>query len=109
MKIFEWRKKTWYQRVIFALTIICIIELASHPELRLLLPAIDALGLDLLVLLISAQLLDYARPALYITHRSVLIPLSRRLYALLIFMLGIMGPYVAARVSITRLSYVTGA
>jgi hypothetical protein len=104
MRLFEWRKNSWYRQAIFVLTIVLVVVLAAHPELRLLLPLVDALGLDLLLLLISAQLMDYARPFLYTTKRSVVLPLAKRSYALAIYFLGIMGPYVAARVSVYRLS-----
>jgi hypothetical protein len=109
MQLFEWRKKGWYRQAIFVLTIVLVIVLASHPELRLLLPLVDALGLDLLLLLISAQFLDYARPFLYVVHRSVVLPLARWSYSLAIFFLGIVGPYVEARVLAYRLSRGTAA
>ena len=104
MKLFEWRKKGWYRRAIFVLTIVLVVALAAHPELRLLLPLVDALGLDLLLLLISAQFMDYARPLLRAVHHSVIRPLAVGFYALAIYFLGIMGPYVEARVSVFRLS-----
>jgi len=102
MKLFEWRKNGWYRRAIFVLTIVLVVVLASHPELRLLLPLVDAFGLDLLLLLISAQFMDYARPLLHVIHRSVVLPLASKSYSLVIYFLGIMGPYVAARVAVYR-------
>lgn len=109
MKVFEWRKKGWYRQAIFVLTIVLVVVLASHPELRLLLPLVDALGLDLLLLLISAQFMDYARPFLYTVHRSIVLPLAKRSYSLAIYFFGIMGPYVEAQVLAHRLSRVTVA
>jgi hypothetical protein len=107
MKIFDWRKKHWYRQAMLVLTIILVVVLASHPELRLLLPIIDAMGLDLLLLLISAQFLDYVRPWLHAVHRTVIGPLAKRVYALAIFLFGTAGPYVDAQVFTCRLSRVT--
>jgi len=89
----------------FLLTIVLVVVLASHPELRLLLPLVDALGLDLLLLLVSAQLIDYVMPLLFIIRRSVVSPLANRSYSLAIYSLGIMGPYVEARLSVSRLPH----
>ena len=84
------------------LTVVLVIVLASHPELRLFLPLLDALGLDLLLLLISMQFLDYARPLALMAHRSVLLPLASALYGAVLFFFGMMGPYVDARVATCR-------
>lgn len=104
MRIFEWRKNSWYRRAIFVLTLILIVLLAAHPELRLLLPLVDTMGLDILLFLISAQLLDYVRPAFTFLFHSAVIPLTRRIFFLAIYLLGIMGPYVEARISSCRVS-----
>jgi len=72
MKLFKWREKTWWQRSVLILTVIVVVVLASHPELRLFLPLVDALGLDLLLLLMGAQFLDYVRPGLALA-RSYLV------------------------------------
>ena len=104
MNLFDWRKKSWRQRIILALTIVLVVVLASHPELRLFLPLLDALGLDLLLLLFGMQFLDYVRPSLSIANRHIFLPLSNKLYWLTLFFFGMAGPYVDARVSTYRLS-----
>ena len=99
MQLFEWRKKLWFQRITLVLTIVLIVLLSSHPELRLLLPLIDALGLDLLMLLIGAQILSFVRPFFLSLHRSVVLPVANGAYWLAIFVLGSDGPYFEARVA----------
>ena len=99
MKLFEWRRKLWYQRITLVLTIVLIILFSSHPELRLLLPLIDALGLDLLMLLVGAQLWSFVRPFFFSLHRSVVLPVAKRTYWLAVFLLGSAGPYFEARVA----------
>lgn len=106
---FQWRQKSLRQQVMLVLTIVVVIALASHPELRLFLPLIDALGLDLLLLLIGAQFLDYARPFLFTLNRLVMAPLARKFYSSVIYFFGIMGPYLDARVSIYRHAHGTAA
>lgn len=98
MKRFNWRDKTRRQRVFLMLTIVVTVMLVSHPELRLLLPLIDALGLELLVVLISTQLMNYLRPALHVLHDKLLRPSASRLYCLVLFMFGIAAPGVDVRV-----------
>ena len=71
MKLFKWREKTWWQRGVLILTVVVVVILASHPELRLFLPLVDALGLDLLLFLMGAQFLDYVRPWVAMAHRYV--------------------------------------
>ena len=109
MKFSEWRKKGWYRHIIFALTVLLIVALASHPELRLLLPVVDSLGLDLLLLLITAQFMDYARPLLNSTFRLAIVPVAEKCFSFVIYFLGIMGPFVEARVSAYRVCSRTGA
>jgi hypothetical protein len=104
MKLFDWREKSWRHRAILLLTVIVVVALASHPELRLFLPLIDALGLDLLVLLISAQAVDFVRPWLLIAYRHFVLPVVAKAFALIIYFLGMAGPYVDARVAAYRLS-----
>ena len=104
MKLFNWREKSWRQRAFWLLTVLVVVVLASHPELRLFLPLVDALGLDLLMLLIGVQLLDFIKPGLVIAHRQFARPLAVRAYSLVLYFLGIAGPYVDARVATYRLS-----
>ncbi len=100
--LFNWRQKSLRQQIILVLTLVVVVVLASHPELRLFLPLVDALGLDLLLLLIGAQFLDYARPIFFELNRLVLAPLASKFYSFAIFSFGIMGPYVDARISTCR-------
>ena len=99
MKLFDWRGKNWHQRVFLILTIAVLVVLASYPELRAFLPLIDALGLDLLLLLMGAQLVEYLRPLLLAAHAQLIRPVSERLYSLLLFLFGMAGPYVDARLA----------
>ena len=104
MTLYDWREKSWRQRVFLLLTVVVVVVLASHPELRLFLPLVDALGLDLLMLLIGAQVIDFLRPWLLIAYGQIARPLAARAYELVLFFLGIAGPYVDARVATYRLS-----
>ena len=105
MKLFDWRNKSWRERIMLILTIIVVVVLASHPELRLFLPLVDALGLDLLLALMGAQFLDYMRPLLYMLHHNIVLPSAVRLYSLIIFFFGIAGPYLDARIATCRFSH----
>ena len=77
-----WTSKSTRQRIVLVSTAILVVLLAAHPELRLLVPLVDALGLDLVLLLVGTQLADHAKPA------------AALLYAACIFLLGIAGPYL---------------
>ena len=46
MKFDIWRDKTLQRQLIVVATAIVILLIASHPELRLLVPVIDVLGID---------------------------------------------------------------
>lgn len=104
MKLIHWREKNGRQRIFLVLTIAVLVVLASHPELRALLPLVDALGLDLLLLLMGAQLLEYLRPTFVAAHRQLIRPVAKHLYSLLLFLFGMAGPYVGARVATYGLS-----
>ena len=80
----------WRRYGLAILTFTVVVLLATHPELRLLIPIIDAIGLDALFLLCSAQALSSASAA----NRLYLLPLLRRLYSGLLYFLGIAGPAV---------------
>ena len=95
----SWQNKTWRQRIVLILTIIVIIMLMMHPELRIFLPVLDALGLELLLAVLSTQLMAYIKPAFHVFVRHVAQPVANRLYALNLFMFGNAGPYVDARVT----------
>lgn len=55
------RNRKFWKRVFQALTWLLILAFVSHPELRLLVPLLDALGLELLLGLAGLQLLDVYR------------------------------------------------
>jgi hypothetical protein len=88
-----WRTKTRRQRVVLIVTIALVFLLLAHPELRLLAPIVDALGVDMVLLLIASHLHDYFRPVIdQLGQYSA--PALMFLYALCIYLLGIMGPYL---------------
>ncbi len=99
MQLFNWQKKSRRELFMYALTTVLIIMLAAHPELRLFLPLIDAVGLDLMLLFVCAQALDYFRPFALIALHKILKPLAAKLYRLVLFCFGWMAPYVEARVA----------
>lgn len=78
-------------------SIVVFAVLASHPELRLFLPFIDAVGLDLFLVLLAGQLWGYLGPAARVAYSSAILPFARAAYRALIFFLGCIGPYVHAR------------
>ena len=55
----DWKKAKWRQRFFAILTLLFVVSLMAHPELRLLAPLIDALGVDVLIALMSAQFLTF--------------------------------------------------
>jgi hypothetical protein len=109
MKPFTLRRPGWRQSTLAVLTLLVVVVLASHPELRLLLPLIDVLGLDLLLLLMGAQLLDRVRPWLVMLQSRVLRPAAVRTCRLLLFFLGIAGPPVDVWVSSSRFARIVVA
>ncbi len=99
MKILDILGKKWRQRALFVMTLIVIVLFASHPELRLLVPIIDALGVDLFLVLIGGQIWAYSKPFLHGLYRHVVLPAARRGYSVFIFLFGYIGPYVDANIS----------
>ena len=93
MDDFAWRKQPWLKTLIVVLTIVATVLLAAHPELRILLPILDGMGLDLLLLLVGGQLLDIALPYARAAWHGLLAPSARASYLGCIFILGTMGPY----------------
>ena len=96
MKFLAWREKRWQRRALLVLTTVALVVFAAHPELRLLMPLVDLLGIDLVVLLAASPLLEALRPVV-VAVREYLPPLATQLYFLFIFSLGIAGPYVDGR------------
>lgn len=93
--LFHWRDKKWRKRALGILTFIVLVMIVSHPELRLLFPLVDALGIDVLLTLLSVQFLsllgDYVKPALGLFYRNVLLPLSGKMHSLFLFLGGPVG------------------
>jgi hypothetical protein len=87
---------TWRRRLFLGATVLSIVLLSAHPELRLFVPIVDAFGVDLFVLLVGAQLWDYARPMAHWARDNLAIPVVRESYDFAILMLGCMGPFVDA-------------
>ncbi len=102
MQIFEWRKERWYRYLVVVATVVSIALLASHPELRLLLPLVDALGLDIFILLVGSQVFTFVRLLASSFHRAILRPALRRVFPLAMFVLGVSGPYPEAHVVMPR-------
>jgi hypothetical protein len=57
MKTLDWRNPLWRKRFWAVLTVVVVAFLATNPEFRLLVPVLDAIGLDVFVLLIEVQFL----------------------------------------------------
>jgi len=74
------RNRKLWKRVFQILTWLLILAFFSHPELRLLVPLLDSLGLELLLGLMGLQLLDVYRervaPCAALFVRRVLHPAS---------------------------------
>ena len=98
MNLFKWREKNWWQRGTLIMTILVVVLLSSHPELRLFLPLIDVLGLDLLLVLMTSQFLDYVKPSLWWFYNAVLLPVAAKLHSVLLFLDGPFGHCVAVKV-----------
>ncbi|HEY1141335.1 MAG TPA: hypothetical protein VGE88_14205 [Lysobacter sp.] len=55
-RFLRWTSTPTGRRVLFAITTVAAIVMACNPDLLLLMPMIDAIGLDLLVVLLGAHL-----------------------------------------------------
>jgi hypothetical protein len=80
MRLLDWRNPLWRKRFWAVLTVVVIAFLATNPEFRLLVPVLDAIGLDIFVLLIEVQfiaLLSGAFGPLLRFFWPVLLPLIR--------------------------------
>lgn len=99
MKLFRWSEKPWRKHMALAASLVAIVLLASHPELRLLLPVIDALGLDLFLTLLGAELWNHLRPVAVLLYSSLILPAGRKAYSVVLFFFGCGGPYVHATLS----------
>ena len=99
MKSFAWRNKTWRDRTLLLGSVVILVLLASHPELRLLVPLVDALGIDLFVMLLGAQAWQYFKPLAVMLYCALARPFARMSYSSVIFFFGYLGPYIDARIS----------
>jgi hypothetical protein len=63
MKGINWRHPKSRSRFFALLTVILVVCMFAHPELRLLAPVVDALGVDMLIALTSFQLIAILRQA----------------------------------------------
>jgi hypothetical protein len=59
MKWTGWKHRTLRRRVLGIASLLLVLALVAHPELRLLVPLLDAAMLDVLLALFSAQLLVF--------------------------------------------------
>jgi hypothetical protein len=100
MNLLGGRSKNLRGRVLLVCTIAAVLLFSLHPELRLLIPLVDALGVDLLAMLLGAQLWGYARPILLAAYRFAAPPLMRRSYSIATFLFGYGGPYIHAKLAI---------
>jgi hypothetical protein len=92
MNLLDWRSKTWRERALLIGTLAVIVLLTSHPELRLFVPLVDALGIDLFLILLGSQVWDYARPAMMLSYHSLVLPIARKVYSLMLFFCGCLAP-----------------
>ena len=95
----SWQNKTWRQRIFLILTIIVVVMLMMHPELRIFLPLLDALGLELLLTIMASQVIKFVRPGYYLFVRYVTKPTAAKLYTVMLFLFGVAGPYFDAWVT----------
>lgn len=100
MKLPSWPNPSWRNRLLFLATLVLVVLFATHPELRLLLPVVDAVGLDLFLMLVGAQLWSYIKPAALLLYALGVRPALRRAYRVaLFFACGPYGPYAHGRLS----------
>lgn len=55
MKLPDWQNPIWRKRFWALLTVLVVAFLATNPEFRLLVPVLDAIGLDVFLLLVEVQ------------------------------------------------------
>lgn len=65
------RNKTWRRRFWSVVGFLLFLSIAAHPELRLLLPILDVLGVDVFLALMGAQIVSLALPYLQILLRWI--------------------------------------
>jgi hypothetical protein len=84
MQLFDWRDKDFRERAMVVVTIMALVVLASHPELRVFYLLVETCGLDVLLMLFGFQFaflfVTYAKPL----HRFIA-PLSTLIQSWLLF------------------------
>ena len=90
-------KKLPWQFLLFVVLLIIV----SHPELRLFFPLIDALGVDVLLTLLSVQFIslfgDYVKPLFGLFYRKVFCAVAGKLHSLFIFLGGSFGHFLTVK------------
>jgi hypothetical protein len=110
MPLFGWPDASWRKRLLVVASLLLVVLFASHPELRLLLPLVDGLGLDLLLVLLGAQLWSHARPLALALYALVVRPALDRTYRVfLFFAFGPFGPHAHGRLSARFPALTTGS
>jgi hypothetical protein len=71
----------WREWTLSAVTMTLVVLFACHPELRLLIPLIDVVGIDVFAVLLGAQAWGYLKPPLAKLHVAVLVPVMRRFFS----------------------------
>jgi hypothetical protein len=73
------RRGRWKRRAWIALTVVAVCVMMAKPELRVLAPLMDAVGLDVIIVLFGVQLLlgwrwmffRFIRPGLHVVSHSI--------------------------------------
>src|SRR6185503_19227694 len=58
MRFFDWHNPAWRRRLWTLVSVLAVVAFVAHPELRLLLPVIDAIGIDVFVGLLGIQIVS---------------------------------------------------
>lgn len=103
MKFGVWRDKRVKRRLIVFATMIFIVLIALHPELRLLVPVVDVLGIDVFLAVVALQSWAFVKLLAEGAYSRVLLPFGEVVYRGLLFLFGYMGPYVEATISCRQL------
>lgn len=96
------RRRTW-QAVFAVATVLAVVLLASHPELRLLVPLIELMGIDVFVAVIGIQCWAAIGPHVSRAYRLAAPPLAAAAYRTLHFCFGCFGPWVDAQLTLHRM------
>ena len=78
MKWLKWNDPAWCSRFFTVLAFIIVINFAVHPELRMLVPFLDATGLEVIFTLLSLQILRFFHRGFLVQFFRVGIGLIRR-------------------------------